>query len=65
MSRLSRSDIERKALRNAIKVLARRELSADQKVALIQRLISQASDDEVARIVSEKMKEVGNVDLNK
>ena len=59
MSRLSRNSFEHQALRNSLKVLARRELSAEQKVELIGKLIEEAREAEIKRLIKEKMAREG------
>lgn len=58
-SRLSRNSFEHQALRNSLKVLARRELSAEQKVELIGKLIEEAREAEIQRLIKEKMAREG------
>lgn len=57
MSRLSNNPIERMTLREIIKVLARGEKTADDKIELIAELIEDARRVEVKRRVREKMAE--------
>ena len=57
MSRLSDSPVQRKALRDSMKVIARQELSAEQKVEIVKHLLSEARETEIRRLVKEKMAE--------
>lgn len=59
MSRLSNNSFEHQALRNSLKVLARRELTAEQKVELIAKLIEEAREAEIQRLIKEKMAREG------
>lgn len=67
-SRISSSPIEREALRNSLKVLARRDRSAKQKIKTVQKILNEAREQEIQRLIDEKMAdlaEVGNVKLNR
>lgn len=57
MSRLSNNPIERKTLREIIKVLARQEKTAKDKIELIAEIIDDVHREEVKRRVREKMAE--------